>query len=250
VQLDELKRVLLSAGSVLPTYFPDRSFRPMAVEYDAQGPYLWCEGAAGGQTNVMRLSASGVHWCQYIYQFAHELGHVVANADQPGTPDAGWFGESLAEVFALSVLRRTAGNWKTHPPYPGWESFAPSLWTYAEDLIKPCRLSPGQTLAQWYGDHETALRHDSTNRPLNAVVAAALLPLFEANPAHWKALSWIDPRAMSGKDRPTAFREFLDDWLARCPGRHKPFVRRIAAEFGIPPAPLPCGPRPSGAQPH
>ena len=42
---------------------------------------------------------------QYIYQYAHELAHVLANWEDGGGHRFGWFGETLSELASLHALR-------------------------------------------------------------------------------------------------------------------------------------------------
>ncbi len=90
------------------------------------------------------------------------------------------------------------------------------------------RLPCGTTLAQWFSANELDLQRDPNQRERTAIVAAALLPLFEAEPACWKATDLLEFDMSHG-----SFAEFLADWHQRVPERLRPFVRRIAQEFGL-----------------
>ncbi|MEZ5967389.1 MAG: hypothetical protein R3F56_26360 [Planctomycetota bacterium] len=74
------------------------------------------------------------------------------------------------------------------------------------------------------------LSRDSGLRDKNEVVATALLPLFEKEPEHWEAVTWLnagDP--VPGRD----FTAYLRAWHEHVPAKHKGFVARVARELGI-----------------
>ncbi len=229
-------QVLRSACDELMQYYPGRQFRPMAVAFRREGvPQIFYEDGPRGRhaTDVVLLTARSRFWCQYVYQFSHEHCHVLHNADLPYPHEAGWFNESLSEMASLFVLRALSRRWRREPPFPGWESFAPELCSYAKPIIEKAALPEGVVLADWYAEHKETLRIDSINRELNAVVACRLLPWFEEQPTHWEALTWLNHRREHLRDRSLTFAEFLAEWEYHCPPRHKGLVQRIAAEFGV-----------------
>ncbi len=54
------------------------------------------------------------------------------------------------------------------------------------------------------------------------------MPLFVAEPACWKATDWLDFDMSRG-----CFSEYLEEWWGRVPAKYRPFVKRIAREFGL-----------------
>jgi hypothetical protein len=111
-------------------------------------------------------------------------------------------------------------------PYPDWQTYAPALRRHAEDLTTTARLPPGITLAQWFAENELLLQQEPT-QARTRVVATALLPLVEEQPDCWRACEHLDD------DKHRSFQEYLQDWHARVPEKHRWFVRRVAEEFGI-----------------
>jgi hypothetical protein len=76
------------------------------------------------------------------------------------------------------------------------------------------------------------MRKDSVVRELNNVVASRLLPVFEADPSGWEAVSYLNlGRRGAAKDLSLA--EHLADWREACPARHRPFVTRLAAALDV-----------------
>lgn len=113
------------------------------------------------------------------------------------------------------------------PPYLSWRSCAPAIRQRADDITLAAKLLPGITLAEWFSQNEQWLQQDPTPQELTRVVAVALLPLFEQNADCWEATEWLDD------DTHGTFLEYLVDWHARVPVKHKLFIRQIAGEFGL-----------------
>lgn len=225
--LRDVEKVLYSAAEQLWVFFPRRSLDPILVE-PKRGPITLFKRGPNGEYR-MRLATGSTYWAQYAFQFSHEFCHVLCNY-RPGNRRNKWFEESLCETASLFVLRRMAEKWKTDPPYPNWRSFAASLRSYADERLQECPLPEDTTLAKWYRDHAQQLRENPVLRENNRVVAAVLLPLFEQQPEHWQAIAYLNG-PQPAEDR--TFTEYLQDWHNLSPPKHQPFVRRIAAQFGI-----------------
>lgn len=223
---EDVRRVLGSTARALLDHVPESGLPPLEVRASG-GPIVLHERGDGGLVRI-RLNTGGNLWSQYAYQFAHELCHVVCRYDRDPTGNQ-WFEESLCELASLFVLRRMAERWATEPPYPNWRDYAPHLAAYATARIDGARLPEGTTLADWYRANRSALATVATDRQRNTVVAAALLPLFEAEPAHWAAVPYLN-EAMPTAPQP--FREYLADWRRRLPPERRPTVAAIAAAFG------------------
>ena len=82
----------------------------------------------------------------------------------------------------------------------------------------------------WYERHAEQLSNEPGSREKQRVVAGVLLPLFEAHPEHWESVGYLNLGATS---KPRSFPQYLDDWHRHSPEKHRPFVRRIAGQFGI-----------------
>ena len=225
--IEDVRKVLASAAQTLWAHVPDRRLAPIEVEPKG-GPIVLFGRGPGGAYRV-RLDTGGTYWAQYAFQFAHEFCHILCRYE-PSEQANKWFEESVCETASLFALRRMAETWKTDPPYPNWRSFAPHLASYAEDRLKAARLPAGTTLAQWYAGHAGHLRANACDRSKNLVVAGALLPLFEESPARWQAVQYLNAGA---RPQPRPLPLYLADWHRHCPAAHRPFVRRVAALFGV-----------------
>ena len=223
--IHDVQHVLTSAARELRRYFPERRLDPIIVAPKG-GPIVWHRRGLGGEHYVC-LDTGKTFWCQYAFQFAHEFCHILCRHETTEKANK-WFEESLCEMASLFALRRMAETWKLKPPYPSWRDYAKHLRSYADGRIEKHRLPEGTSLAQWYRRHEAALRKNSVLRDKNLIVAGTLLPLFEAEPAHWAAVEFLNAGASK---TPRSFQQYLADWHTHAPDEHKPFIRKIARQF-------------------
>ncbi len=223
----DVDRLLQNVSFHLVQHFPDFDL-PGIIVRPRGGPMMLHQRGADGRL-VMRLNTRDKFWAQYAFQFSHELCHVLARFDEDPTGNL-WFEESICQAASWFVLLRMGESWVDAPPYPNWSRYAPALTRYAEAEKERCRPAEGFELAAWYRAHEGALVADPENRDLNGLVASVLLPMFEAEPEHWQAVSYLNVGQPSG---PQSFADYLGDWHANSPPRHRPFIREIARKFGV-----------------
>lgn len=199
-----------------------------------EGPIALYQRTAEGRVRV-GLGSQGTLWAQQSFQFAHEFGHVIARHTRTGgklRPDGHhanlWLEESLCEAASLFALRAMAREWETAPPYPNWKSYAPSLESYARQRLEESGRThpPDRPLGPWLRANEPAMRRNAVLRELNNVVAARLLPLFEAEPAGWEALAYLN--LAPGTRAEASLGEHLAAWRQACPGRLRPFMTKLA----------------------
>ena len=222
----DVKAVLNSAAKPLWIQFPDRQLKPILVQ-PRGGPIVLFRRGENGEY-LVRLDTGEQYWAQYSYQFAHEFCHILCNYDEDVHRNK-WFEETLCEVASLYSLRAMAEQWKTDPPYANWKSYSASLKSYADDRIAEAPLPEGQTLAQWFADHQATLYQEATNRKLNNVAAVQLLPMLEKNPASWEAVTWLN-EAKSTQSQ--TFADYLSDWHKHAPEKHRRFIVEVGAKFG------------------
>jgi hypothetical protein len=224
----DVRAVCLSAAMEIRKHLPERSFETISITYSKQGPMAVYGFGSGGERRVL-LNTQETYWSQYAYQFAHEFCHIACNYRDSDKSNH-WFEESLCETASIFALRRMAETWKTKAPYPNWTGYSKSLQSYVDDHMKKYDALGELTLAEWYRRNEDHLRKNSTDRPKNQVVAAALLPLFEKNPEHWAALGSLNQWE---KTKVLTWKEYLADWHARVPAKHKGFVKDVAGMFEL-----------------
>jgi len=224
---ETVERLLDHTARHFLQHFPDRLVGVVEIKPKG-GPIVLFRRGPAGEYRV-RLNTGDRYWSQYVFQFSHELCHILTNYDDdPHGND--WFEEALCELASLYVLRQMGEVWKTDAPYPHWKAYAAHLTTYAQQRIDKASMDERVTLAQWYRQHEKTLRRFATRRSLNNVVAVELLPLFESQPESWEAVTWLNAAEV---DHPQTFREYLRDWHDHAPPRHRLFIRKIAAKFGV-----------------
>lgn len=181
------------------------------------------------------LNVGGNYWAQFAFQFAHEFGHALAGHSNDARklhireprPNH-WLEESICETASLVALRAMAVTWKTDPPYPNWKSFAPKLASYAADRMQQVDRVP--SFSDWFRANEVSLRENATQRSKNNIVAAQLLPIFEAMPAGWESLTAYN-LAPPGPAR--SLRDQFTCWQKAAPSEQHVFIRKIAAVFGV-----------------
>jgi hypothetical protein len=99
--------------------------------------------------------------------------------------------------------------------------------TYAQDRLsrQEVQLPAGVTLQTWLSSHEEELRKDPYQRDMNALVAYALLPIFENEPKGWNAVG-----AFPSSSEVIAY--YLSEWYSSADSADKPFVARLSDALG------------------
>lgn len=234
---DNLRAVLVSAGGELWKYCPRTELDEILVQHRDDHPQAnWQRGADG--RIVIGLASRDTFWAQFAFQFAHEFCHALATHSndwrqtwrEDGKPNH-WLEESLCETASLFALRAMGRSWETAPPYPNWKSFAPALTDYAQERLDDPKhaLPSGMTFPAWFRAEEPELRKQPTQREKNTLIAKQLLPLFEADPRGWEAMTYFN---LGPHDRTMPLAQFLREWRDRCPPDLCPLIEKLAATFG------------------
>ena len=223
--LRAIRGVLNSASDVLLAAFgrePEAAIqvapwrRAPQVSYDLRPYRMW-------------LSARDTYWCQYVYQFAHELCHVMTHFDRYRDHRHRWFTEALCELASLFVLQRLATVWAENPPDGVAEAaaYAPHFATYAARVAD--RYSRPGDLPRWLAHHLPELEGDPYVRERNGVMAVNLLQPVPRRP---HSLARLQPAELLG-----SVREPDLPGLPRCLGSSSPSrgldTARAAADRGI-----------------
>lgn len=239
-EVRDIQRVLDSAAGELLSYVGNVN-TPLRISVVPRSgsPKVRYEKGADGQY-VIQLTARDERWFQYVFQFAHELCHVLSNFDHKDAigdservdESNQWFEESLCETASLFTLRKLAALWETAPPTRNWSGYGSTFSAYALRLMsEPHRqLPPGRLFNEWYAENKHALSDNPYQREKNELVAANLLPLFEARPELWQSIRYLNPLTTSaGKP----FVQYIVDWRAASPDKALP--DQVLALFGIAP---------------
>jgi hypothetical protein len=232
---DDIRAVLQSVSAALMQNFPGRRLPGIVVRNTGGNPYVAYARGPGGEYQVY-LNVQDRRWGQYVYQFAHELTHILTNFQHREksviATHSQWFEETLCEVASLWTLKHLAASWAVSAPYPQWREYAPVLLNFANGFLKQEHraLPPGHTPAQWMRLHEDTLRDKPYLRSQNELVANLLLPMFEENPATWEAVMYLNL-----EDKGSNFSAYLALWYANAPDDYKDIIRHVMALLGARP---------------
>lgn len=231
----DIEAVLTTVADTLLPSFPQHAAERVSVAYSAAGPSVLLEKSRDGAHRVF-LNVRDARWDQLTYQFSHELCHIFTNHAHreiaPGVVarDHQWFEETLCEAVSLVALERMATRWERSPPHPAWQGYASAFREYAQQLRdeQHRRLSPGETLGQWFAANREALERNPYLRQKNELLAVKLLSLLEATPDSLEAIGYLN----ASPSLPAAsFAAYLGSWYNCCPGRHRAFVIQVISLF-------------------
>jgi hypothetical protein len=236
VSAADITAVLQSAAGELFRYWPGTQLPSIDVYHRTDHPQTDSIRAAGNRIAI-GLTARDNHWAQYSFQFAHEFCHVLANYSNSSRPLVRyprhanlWLEESLCETASLFALRAMGRSWQTNPPHPAWREYAVWLDSYAKERLALAknRLPPRTQFSVWFRENQSVLRRSPTERSRNTIIAAQLLPIFEAEPRGWEALAFLNSPSTDPKSSLT---QYLAQWRSRCPQGLRSFVTKVKAVF-------------------
>ena len=239
---DNIRAVIRSAAETIWKHGPDTRWQVPGffIFQSKDAPITLFDHHADGRIAI-GLTTQGTYWAQFAYQFAHEFCHALAgHANDWRRPwirerkANHWLEESLCETASLFALRAMAAAWRTAPPYPNWKDYAAALRSYADDWAEKVTVvrEPGFDFRKWFAENEAAMRANGTLRERNAVVALQLLPLFEAAPKGWEAVTFLNLTDDRKPDRSLA--DHFRAWRRAAPEAQHPFIASIAGVFGLP----------------
>jgi hypothetical protein len=234
----EITAVLNAAASEMWRHCPRTQIGGIDVYYRPDHPQVDFRRTSSGRIAI-GLSAHDTHWAQYSFQFAHEFCHALVNfsnnpkqlARYPRHANL-WLEESFCETASLFLLRAMSRSWQVAPLHPAWRAYAPWLNDYAAKrlALPKHQLPPGTSFLVWFHRNEAALRQNPDLRDWNTIIAIQFLPIFEADPSGWEAITYLD-RGLHNPNESLAQR-FLT-WRLECPENLRRFVSRLADVFGL-----------------
>jgi hypothetical protein len=182
----------------------------------------------------IHLLVKGRYWCQFVYQYSHEMCHALAmttNGD-PNKSANEWFEESLADAASILVMKATAKSWAVTPPFSGQESYASAVAEYAQseqDQLKVDTTTRSK-FKSWFAKNKAEMKNHPTDRERDHVVASVLWRILDAKPSYWPAISYLNT-AKVGND--ANFSTYLSGWRDSCPHAYKGFVDEVASWWGL-----------------
>ena len=227
--LRDIGKVLNSSARQLWPHASQEELKPIIVDRSRTGPIVLFRRGNEGQY-IVRLDTHKTFWCQYAFQFSHELCHILCGY-KAGARDNLWFEESLCETASLFAMPRMRKEWDKEPPYPNWKGYSPSLEKYAQERLDQHAWPDSLTVAEWYQRNKEKLKENPTDREKNTTIATKLLPFFEQQPANWGAVAYLNTHK---KKTPRSFSTYLADWKKACKlAGQKEFVGNLVKMFGV-----------------
>ena len=230
VEENEIQAVLNSTWMIFIPFSESIKSSEIQVERTVSSPITFYKKSKDGKYRI-GLSANNRNWCQYVFQFAHELGHIICGMKK-GDQSNQWFEESLCEAASLFALNRISETWEKSPPYPDWKSFAIEFKIYREARIQNSSYPENFHLPSWWEKNRSLLSKNSSLRKENLWVAITLLNLIEKDPGvAWSACRWLNHLKSS---QIKSFENYLNDWKNSCQKiEQKEFVHEIMYAFGL-----------------
>jgi hypothetical protein len=226
---ETIERVLYSVADELMARLPNKLTTPIVVSHTDGNPVALYDRGVNGEYRV-HLHATGQSWHLYVYEFAHELCHILSNYEENVGTDTTkynqWFEETLCETASLFALKSLAETWDTSPASPEIVGRGKSLRRFFEHLIAEGhrQLPAYAPLASWLQENQDDLRNNPYLRDKNDVVANLLLPLFQSNPQNWDALTYLN---LNPDDARSSLEDYLRHWYQNAPLEHKHFVASV-----------------------
>lgn len=205
--------------------------RQLKVRYDKSGPMALYEGEPGRSPAVLLLSASDKYWAQYIYQFAHEFGHVACNFRRADLRENRfqWLEEAICGAVSLYCLEYMAQNWP-FPPGHRSHGFSDSMWSYLSERRRTYLVGGKiEDVRGWYLERAEDLSRTRALTSLNRPFAVWLVDRLRHDPSGFAGLRYLN---LGSPDRSLSLTEHLLRWKRYClPGRSELPVQLLAA-FG------------------
>jgi hypothetical protein len=228
---EEIKSLLDAVAAELLTHFPGRRLDPIVVSPTRQGPVVLYQKSPKNEYQIY-LAAKDKRWAEYVYEFSHELFHILVNYEYHAPPRSArhqWFEETLCETVSLYTLKRLSLTWEQSPPRAEWASYARSLNGYTKAVLteQHRRLPENTSLAQWFQENGPVLLDHPYLREKNELVANLFLPLLEQNP-DWRAAGFLN---LDVPQSETSFHDYLANWYGQTPMEQREFIRHAMKIF-------------------
>lgn len=231
---ERIEKVLNSVAAQLMSRFHGELKASIVVTHTESNPIVLYERGSAGEYQV-QLHATGSNWHLYVYEFAHELCHILSNyGDNLGDGDKynQWFEETLCETASLYTLKALAAAWAESPDDADFRAQASRLGWFFNRLLHEGhrRLPPSSPLSKWLAANGDSLMHNPYLREKNEVVANLLLPLFEKNPENWATLAYLNRDPQTAR---LSLRDYLSHWYRSAPREHQSFIADVLALFEL-----------------
>lgn len=227
----QIEALLNAIADELLQHFPGRRLHPIVVSHSASGPAVLYQKGPGNEYQ-MQLSATDQRWAEYVYEFSHELIHILANYETHSQPEQvrhQWFEETLCETVSLYMLKQFSLTWSAAPPLPESREYGPALQAYTMRALsdRHRKLPAGVSFEQWFSRNAPRLISRPYLRRENEVVAGLFLPLLEQN-SDWRAVTYLNAADLQ---KESSFRDFMAQWYRSTPSYMRGFVEESLQVF-------------------
>ena len=222
-----------SAAITIARHYPKHPFKPiLIIKADNGFPVMLDQRGPNGESQIMLSIGDGWGWAQIAYQFSHEFTHIIINENQPSAGPNHWINEAFCEAASYHALKKMSEEWKTHPPYGNWKSYAKHLNAYAENYLGKERARPGgMDFIPWLRKNERALRLGKRhpNRNIYKYVSYQLFQVIENEPGYLGALEYLN---FNLRNPAISTHQYLAHWKTTLPPIYKPFADKVAKIMG------------------
>lgn len=177
---------------------------------------------------VIYLNNEPEHWCQMIYQLAHELGHLFMDC-YPERKSLRWIDECLCELFSIIFLTRSTSFFQTFSP-----RYMDSVKSYISDHLNKALSYSSLPCSDFVAHKIIELESDPTEegvngRPRNCFIAANL---FKVVGYDGEGISAVCIFKKLGEAESS--KEFFDIWQSKCRTDSETyFVKTIRETLGL-----------------
>ena len=213
VTIPEVQKVLVLTGKQLFPLTEKRNWDSILVKQSGSGPIVLFERGQKGEY-IVYLDTHGRYWCQYVFQFAHEMGHIICGYHKENQKYL-WFEETICEVASLFALQSMSKEWKDSPPFPNLKKYAEEFNQYAMNRMNKNFFSDPNKFSDWFLQNKDDLVKNPIDRSMNGKMACLHLNKRKNYATH-------------------RFDQYLYRWKENCPlAGQKAFVQKLSKLFGI-----------------
>jgi hypothetical protein len=173
------------------------------------------------------LCARNRFWWQYIFEFSHELLHIITNYDQAHKHDQEWCVEVICDVASLYGVEAVGKELMKDKD----NKLAYDFGSTYEKYLNDCRidLPKGKSLIEYLGEVQPALQQ-SYNIPERNPIASQLAPFFMKSPEIWECVQFLNK---GRTDEHGSLKNYMEGWQNSVNESLKQYVVKFAKEFGI-----------------
>lgn len=220
----QIELLLNAVADEMLVHFPGRKLDPIVVSPSQHGPVVLYQKGPENEYQVL-LAAKDQQWAEYVYEFSHELFHVLANYEYHSPPHHAphqWFEEMLCETVSLYMLKHFSLASTASPPLPEWGDYIPTLQAFTQRaLSEPHRQLPADvSFEQWFRKNGPTLVSRPYLREKNELMANLFLPFLEQH-SDWRAVTYLNINAPQDD---SSFYNFFVNWYRTTPPAHRKLV--------------------------